>query len=285
MCGTCGCNAPLTPPKTNSTISPATQHIALETSLLAANDRIAEQNRRYFVDHGILALNIVSGPGAGKTTLLEATARHYATEHHYATDHHYATAPHDASVPAEPHSPPATQEPPLYVIEGDQQTDHDAQRVRKAGAIAHQINTGHLCHLEAVHIKNALTALAPPPNATLIIENVGNLVCPATFDLGEQLRVVVISTPEGDDKPLKYPDILANADLLIVSKADLSPYVDFDIDACIHHARCIRPGIEALVMSAKTGEGMETWLRWLDSQRQQYRQETAPDSPPSSDLR
>lgn len=267
MCGICGCNAPLAPPKQSSAMSPATQHIALETSLLAANDRIAEQNRRYFVERGILALNIVSGPGAGKTTLLEATARHYANA---------ATTPQ---------SPATTRELPLYVIEGDQQTDHDAQRVRSAGAIAHQINTGHLCHLEAVHIQSALTALAPPSNATLIIENVGNLVCPATFDLGEQLRVVVISTPEGDDKPLKYPDILANADLLIVSKADLSPYVDFDIEACIHHARRIRPGIEALVVSAKSGEGMETWLRWLDSQRQQYRQETAPGSPLSSDLR
>lgn len=253
MCGTCGCNSPLSPPVTPL---PGTQHISLGTSLLAANDRIAEHNRRYFIDHGILALNIVSGPGAGKTTLLEATARHYAAH------------------------PPA-----LHVIEGDQQTDHDAQRVRKAGATAHQINTGHLCHLEAIHIQQALNALPPAPNSVLFIENVGNLVCPATFDLGEQLRIVVISTPEGDDKPLKYPDILANADLLIISKADLSPYVDFDIQGCIDNARQIRPGIEAMVLSAKTGEGVETWLNWLEQQQQLFRQEVSSAAPLSSDLR
>lgn len=255
MCGTCGCNGPLSPPKPASPLT-GTQHISLETSLLAANDRVAVQNRRYFLEHGILALNIVSAPGAGKTTLLETTARHYAAH------------------------PPV-----LHVIEGDQQTDHDAQRVRKAGATAHQINTGHLCHLEAIHIQQALNALPPDPHSLVIIENVGNLVCPATFDLGEQLRVVVISTPEGDDKPLKYPDILANADLLIISKADLSPYVDFDIQGCIDNARKIRPGIEALVLSAKSGEGITAWLHWLESQQQLFLQEVSSAAPLSNDLR
>lgn len=261
MCGTCGCNSPLAPLPPISKLGPVStpaqsQHVRLETSLLAANDRIAEQNRRYFMNHSILALNIVSGPGAGKTTLLEATARYFASQSNR-----------------------------LHVIEGDQQTDHDAQRVRKAGATAYQINTGHLCHLEAFHIQQAFTAQAPAADSILVIENVGNLVCPATFDLGEQLRIVVISTPEGDDKPLKYPDILANADLLIISKADLSPYVDFNIQACIENARRIRPGIEALVLSAKTGEGLETWLHWLDSQRQQFTQEASSAEPLSSDLR
>lgn len=235
MCGTCGCTQ--------------TQHVSLQTSLLAANDAIANTNRQYFLDHGILALNLVSGPGAGKTTLLEATARHYR-EH----------------------------PPYLHVIEGDQQTDNDAQRVRRAGAIAQQINTGHLCHLEAMHIQRALAQLAPTPGALLVIENVGNLVCPAAFDLGEQLRIVVISTPEGDDKPLKYPDILVDADLLVINKSDLSAYVDFNIQACIDNARRIRPELEAMVVSAKTGQGLEQWFHWLKAQQQLFLQETSVSS-------
>lgn len=247
MCGTCGCNEP---PQTFTAPRVTTRHLSLETSLLAANDNVAETNRRYFLDRGILAVNLVSGPGAGKTALLEATARHYRKHQHGETNR-----------------------PPLHVIEGDQQTDNDARRVRDAGAIAHQINTGHLCHLEAMHIRQSLQALPPVPKSLLIIENVGNLVCPASFDLGEQLRIVVISTTEGDDKPLKYPDIVADADLLIISKADLSPYVDFDIQRCMDNARRIRPGLEALVLSAKSGEGMTHWLQWLEDQQRQFQQE------------
>lgn len=250
MCGTCGCQEPrLAPPL-------PTRHLSLHTSLLAANDSIANSNRRYLLDHGVLSINLVSGPGAGKTTLLEATARHYR-------DH----------------------PPQLHVIEGDQQTDNDTQRVRRAGAIAQQINTGHLCHLEAMHIQRALEQEPPAAGALLVIENIGNLVCPASFDLGEQLRIVVISTPEGDDKPLKYPDILVDADLLIISKSDLSAYVDFDIQACIDNARRIRPGLEAMVVSAKSGAGLEQWLEWLHRQHQQFLQEISPAVLPSNDLR
>lgn len=253
MCGTCGCNEPRLSPGAPNKL---TKHLSLHTSLLAANDSIADSNRRYLLEHGILTLNLVSGPGAGKTTLLEATARHYR-------DH-----------------PPL-----LHVIEGDQQTDNDTQRVRRAGAIAQQINTGHLCHLEAMHIQRALAQHPPAPGALLVIENIGNLVCPASFDLGEQLRIVVISTPEGDDKPLKYPDILVDADLLIISKSDLSAYVDFDIQTCIDNAHRIRPNLEAMVVSAKTGAGLDHWLEWLHRQRQQFHQEISPAVLPSNDFR
>lgn len=249
MCGTCGCNES---PKRPTVPRMTSHHITLETSLLAANATVAEANRAYFLAHSILVINLVSGPGAGKTRLLEATARH------------------------------CHQHPPLLqVIEGDQQTDNDARRVREAGAIAHQINTGHLCHLEAFHIQQALAAQPPADNSLLVIENVGNLVCPASFDLGEQLRIVMISTTEGDDKPLKYPDILVEADLLLISKSDLAPHVDFDIEACIKNARRVKPGLEALVLSAKTGEGIELWYDWLSEQQQQFRQELAAPALPS----
>jgi hydrogenase nickel incorporation protein HypB len=136
-----------------------------------------------------------------------------------------------------------------------------------------------------MHIQRALAQQPPAPGALLVIENIGNLVCPASFDLGEQLRIVVISTPEGDDKPLKYPDILVDADLLIISKSDLSAYVDFNIKTCIDNARRIRPGLEAMVVSAKTGAGLDQWLEWLHRQRHAFAQETSPAVLPSNDLR
>lgn len=252
MCGICGCNEPknrvllpLKPVPPKPVPVKATTHLVLETSLLAKNDALATENRNYFLQRGLLAINLVSGPGAGKTTLLEATARYFRE-----------------------------QGKTLHVIEGDQQTDNDAQRVRAAGAIAHQINTGHLCHLEAMHIARSLQTLPPCQGSTLVIENVGNLVCPASFDLGEQLRVVVISTPEGDDKPLKYPDILLDADLLIISKSDLAPYVDFDSEKCIAHALSINSRLQTMQLSVRSGAGFDQWLTWLDQQRQQYDQES-----------
>lgn len=152
---------------------------------------------------------------------------------------------------------------PLQVVEGDQATENDAVRIRAAGAEAVQINTGTGCHLEADMLAQALLRLAPAEGTLLFIENVGNLVCPALFDLGEQKRVVILSATEGDDKPLKYPHMFAGADLMVVNKIDLLPYVSFDVERCIDAARQINPTIDSLCLSATSGEGMEEWLAWV----------------------
>lgn len=152
---------------------------------------------------------------------------------------------------------------PLQVVEGDQATENDAVRIRAAGAEAVQINTGTGCHLEADMLAQALLRLAPAEGTLLFIENVGNLVCPALFDLGEQKRVVILSATEGDDKPLKYPHMFAGADLMVVNKIDLLPYVSFDVERCIGAARQINPTIDSLCLSATSGEGMEEWLAWV----------------------
>ncbi len=151
----------------------------------------------------------------------------------------------------------------MAVVEGDQHTSNDAHRIRAAGARAIQINTGAGCHLEAVDVHHAVQHLDPEAGSLLLVENVGNLVCPALFDIGEAAKVVVLSTPEGDDKPEKYPHIFAGAALMIVNKTDLLPYVDFDVDRCVELARRVNPAIEAIALSARTGEGMAPWLDWL----------------------
>ena len=181
------------------------------------------------------ALNLIGAPGAGKTALLEATIRSLAHV-------------------------------PVTVIEGDQETDNDAARIRATGCRVLQINTGAGCHLDADMVHRALHALDPEPRSLLFIENVGNLVCPALFDLGEQSKVVVISVTEGDDKPLKYPHMFAAAGLVIVNKIDLLPYVDFDLANCAGYARSVNPGVEILPLSATTGEGIEAWYDWIASQ-------------------
>jgi len=152
------------------------------------------------------------------------------------------------------------------VIEGDQQTSNDADRIRATGAPALQINTGRGCHLDAHMVGQALEQLQPEDNSLMLIENVGNLVCPASFDLGEAHKVAVLSVTEGEDKPLKYPDMFAAADLMLLNKSDLLPHLEFDVTLAIDYARRVNPGIRTIVLSARTGEGMEQWLDWLDEQ-------------------
>ncbi len=225
------------PAEPGSTLDPAASSrrmVQVERDLLAKNDAIAASNRYLFDARGVFALNLVSSPGSGKTTLLVKTISAWQGR------------------------------TPVAVIEGDQQTSRDADRVREAGARAVQINTGKGCHLDAQMVANALSQLALADDSLLLIENVGNLVCPAAFDLGEAHKVVVLSVTEGDDKPLKYPDMFAAADLLVLNKIDLLPHVDFDVDAAIGYARRVRPGIEVILVSARTGEGFLDWFDWLE---------------------
>ena len=209
--------------------------ISLEQKVLAKNDLLAERNRRWLAERNILAFNITSSPGAGKTTLLERTIRELGADR------------------------------PVAVIEGDQETLLDAERIRAAGCRVVQVNTGAGCHLDAEMMHRALDTLNPEPSSLLFIENVGNLVCPALFDLGEQTKVVVISVTEGADKPLKYPHMFAAAGLVLINKTDLLPYVDFDLGICTRHARSINPHLEILPLSATTGEGVDAWYAWINA--------------------
>ena len=195
--------------------------------MLAKNDALAAKNRAWFAGREILALNLVSSPGAGKTTLLERTIRDLK------------------------------EEAPLYVLEGDQATANDGMRIRAAGAPAVQINTGTGCHLEADMVARGLMELKPAPGSMVMIENVGNLVCPALFDLGERAKVVILSVTEGEDKPLKYPHMFHAAGVMILNKVDLLPHVDFDVEQAIANAQEVNPGIEVLCVSARSGEGLE----------------------------
>jgi hydrogenase nickel incorporation protein HypB len=222
--------------------------IKLEADILGANNAVARQNRTHFAAHGVTALNLVSSPGSGKTTLLCATIEALK-----------ARSPQLA----------------VAVIEGDQQTSFDADRIRATGAPAIQVNTGKGCHLDApmvaqaydrLHDKNKLEQTNEYSKAPelLFIENVGNLVCPALWDLGEAAKVAILSVTEGEDKPLKYPDMFAAASLMVLNKIDLLPHVRFDVARCIALARRVNPAIEVLQLSATTGQGMDTWLHWLD---------------------
>jgi hydrogenase nickel incorporation protein HypB len=206
--------------------------IEVETGILAKNDAIAMGNRRVLTALGVLTLNLVSSPGSGKTTLLCKTIE-------------------------------ALGDAPLAVIEGDQQTSADADRIRATGARAIQINTGKGCHLDAQMVGHAIDALRPRPNSYLFIENVGNLVCPAGFDLGEDAKVAILSVTEGEDKPLKYPDMFTAARLAVLTKLDLAPHCDVDLAAYEANLRRVNPGIEILRLSTRTGEGMGAWLDWL----------------------
>lgn len=210
-----------------------TQVIALQQRVLAKNDALAARNRAWLAEQGILMLNLVSAPGSGKTTLLERTIGDLKDRR------------------------------PLYVIEGDQATMNDARRIQAAGAPAVQVNTGTGCHLEAEMVADGLGDLAPAPGALVLVENVGNLVCPALFDLGERAKVVILSITEGEDKPLKYPHMFRAADLMLLSKIDLLPHLDFDVARCVAHARAVNPGIAVLEVSARTGQGMDAWYAWL----------------------
>jgi hydrogenase nickel incorporation protein HypB len=207
--------------------------VDIEARLLAKNDALAARNRAWFAGREILAINLVSAPGAGKTSLLERTIG-------------------DLSV-----------ELPIYVIEGDQATSRDGERIRAAGAPAVQVNTGSGCHLEADMVAHGLNALKPPAGSVVMIENVGNLVCPALFDLGERAKVAILSVTEGEDKPLKYPHIFQAAEIAILNKIDLLPHVDFDVGRAIANALRVNPKITVLRLSARTGEGLEAWYGWL----------------------
>ena len=225
-----------------------TRLLEIEQSILSRNDNDAEHNRHRFHQQHTLALNLMSSPGAGKTTLLVAAVQALKERR------------------------------PVGVIEGDQQTRNDAQRIEACGVPAVQINTGRGCHLDAHMVGHALDDLALKENGVVFIENVGNLVCPAAFDLGEHAKVVILSVTEGDDKPLKYPDMFAAADVLILSKTDLLPYVDFDADAAVERARRINANLDVVRVSAKTGEGMDEWLHWIEATGTRWRTQSAAES-------
>jgi hydrogenase nickel incorporation protein HypB len=212
--------------------------VKIEQDILGKNNQYAQINRDYFRQHGIFTLNLVSSPGSGKTTLLTKTIELLKAQLS------------------------------LSVIEGDQQTSHDAERIRATGVNAVQINTGKGCHLDAHGIDHALKTLVPENDSVLFIENVGNLVCPSAFDLGEAHKIVILSVTEGEDKPLKYSDMFHAADVMLLNKIDLLPYVEFDVAQCIEYARRVNPKIKVLQVSAKTGAGMELWLQWLNASRQ-----------------
>lgn len=207
--------------------------IAVELDILARNNRFAAENRALFAAKGIFALNFVSSPGSGKTTTLERTLKDLAGRYRCA------------------------------VIEGDQQTDNDAVRIAATGVPVKQINTGAGCHLDAHMVGHAVEEFDLDALDLLLVENVGNLVCPASFDLGEHHKVVVLSVTEGEDKPLKYPNMFHAADVMLLNKVDLLPYVDFDVEKCKEMARRVSPDIAIFEISSRTGEGMDAWYGWL----------------------
>ncbi|HSV28275.1 MAG TPA: hydrogenase nickel incorporation protein HypB [Candidatus Omnitrophota bacterium] len=214
-----------------------TRILQIEQDILGHNNDHAGRNRAWLAERGIFALNLVSSPGSGKTTLLCRTVRELMGKF------------------------------PCAVIEGDQQTSNDADRIRETGAPAIQVNTGKGCHLDAHMVETALQRLAPADDSVLFIENVGNLVCPAAFDLGEAYKVAILSVTEGEDKPLKYPDMFHAAGMMILNKTDLLPHLDFDVEQCIANARRVNPDIVVLQLSARTGEGMDEWLAWISEGR------------------
>jgi hydrogenase accessory protein HypB len=210
-----------------------TRIVQIEQDILGHNDALAAKNRAWLADRGIFALNLVSSPGSGKTTLLCRTIEALGGKY------------------------------PVAVIEGDQQTSNDADRIRATGAPAVQVNTGKGCHLDARMVAAAFERLTPAEDSVLFVENVGNLVCPAAFDLGEAYKVAILSVTEGEDKPLKYPDMFAAAGMMVLNKTDLLPHLDFDVEACIANARKVNPDIVVLKVSARSGEGMADWLAWI----------------------
>ena len=211
--------------------------VQIEQDILGKNDRYAAINRARFEQQSLFVLNLVSSPGSGKTSLLTETLDRIKENRKVA------------------------------VIEGDQQTANDADRIRETGVQAIQVNTGKGCHLDAHMVGHAMERFDDLKGGLLFIENVGNLVCPAAFDLGEAHKVAILSVTEGEDKPLKYPDMFHAADLMILNKTDLLPYLDFDVERCIDYARQVNPEIQVLQLSARSGEGMDGWLEWLESRR------------------
>jgi len=253
MCGTCGCGdgntiGIHTPQKKDQTFTHDDNHhhhhlshqlhnhiIEVEQDILRHNDVAAARNRGYFDAKNIFTLNLVSSPGSGKTSFLERTLTDLKDKIDFS------------------------------VIEGDQQTMNDANRIDALQVPVVQINTGSGCHLESDMIYKALNKLQLKDNSILMIENVGNLVCPSLFDLGENKRIVIISTTEGDDKPIKYPDMFAGSDVCIINKIDLLPYVNFKVKTAVNYAKKLNPNLTFFEVSATTGAGMENWYKWLKS--------------------
>jgi hydrogenase nickel incorporation protein HypB len=248
MCATCGCNddgnvsfneigKPVhdyhTHGNGHSHAHEVKRSIDIEQDILSGNNLLAERNRGYFMAKNILAMNLVSSPGSGKTTLLECTLKELNKDYQF------------------------------YVIEGDQYTTNDADRIHATGTKVTQINTGKGCHLDAHMILHALQGIRPKDNSVLFIENVGNLVCPAMFDLGEQERVVIMSVTEGEDKPLKYPDMFHTSTLCIINKTDLLPYVPFDMEKAKSYAMQVNPDLKIIELSCTTGKGLQEWYAWL----------------------
>ena len=238
MCATCGCTDE--PDLAGLGHDHGHEHphgdgrtVTLQQKILARNDDLAERNRGWLRDRGVLAINLMSSPGSGKTTLLERTSQELAGQLS------------------------------LSVVEGDQETELDAGRIRAAGSRVVQINTGAGCHLDAAMVGGALRTLDPPAGSAVVIENVGNLVCPALFDLGETARVVLASVTEGTDKPLKYPQMFRRADLVLITKTDLGPYVNFDVARFGEYIGQVSPQAMMISLSAVTGSGMACWYEWL----------------------
>lgn len=239
MCETCGCGEhdhPHNHDHDHHDHHTQKKVVDLNIDIMNHNNIEAAMNRGFFMGRKIFCINMVSSPGSGKTTILEKTVEKLITGNK------------------------------VYVIEGDQQTFLDSDRIKKAGAPSYQINTGTGCHLDAHMISKALKEMDPDPQSVLFIENVGNLVCPAMFDLGEDKRVLIASVTEGEDKPLKYPLMFETAHLCLLNKSDLSPYVDFKRDDFIRNALSVNHNLQIIEMSAKTGEGMDLWFEWISSQ-------------------
>ena len=211
--------------------------VQIEQDILGKNNQYAAQNRARFAQQSMFVLNLVSSPGSGKTTLLTETINHIKSRY------------------------------TVGVIEGDQQTANDADRIRETGVQAVQINTGKGCHLDAHMVGHAMENFSDLTGGVLFIENVGNLVCPASFDLGEAAKVSILSVTEGEDKPLKYPDMFHASELMILNKTDLLPYLDFDVERCIEYAKHVNPDIKIIQLSAKSGEGMDQWIDWISHKR------------------
>ena len=234
MCIDCGCSA------SDHHHHHAELHqgktVRIEEDLLAKNDRLAVRNRKLFAEHGLFVLNLVSSPGSGKTTILEQTLADLKEELGFA------------------------------VLEGDQQTSNDADRIAATGVPVHQINTGTGCHLDAHMVGHGVEHFDLKPVDILMIENVGNLVCPASFDLGEDFKVAVLSVTEGEDKPLKYPQMFRVSDVMLINKVDLLPHLRFDVEECKEYARSIHPGIRIFEISCYSGDGLDQWYDWLREQ-------------------